>query len=48
MSFNFNVNGLNVQNLFTSNLVLEKSTKEVLVEEKISEVIIEKVMSKVQ
>ncbi len=48
LSFNFNVNGLNVQNLYTSNLLLEKSTREVLVEEKISEVIIEKVISKVQ
>lgn len=48
LSFNFNVNGLNVQNLFTSNLVLLKNTKELLVEEKMSEIIIEKVLSKVQ
>lgn len=48
LSLNFNVNGLNVQNLYTSNFALEKSIKEVLVEEKISDMIIEKVLSKVQ
>ncbi len=40
LSFNFKMTGLNVQKLFTSNLVLEKNTKEVLLEEKLSEMII--------